>query len=234
VANFTTYSTNGLGVAQGGAEIISKTGVGTKDNIPAPYDYYVNYNGTSFPLLRGNGSTSAAESATTIPSTGVPHLLDVTMQGTTVTHRLDGVPNGSGTLSTPIAEEYQSVFIGTRADGALRLDGYLAELILIGQALSSSDMASMESYVASQYNLQIGPTINPNATNILFSVTNNQLTLAWPADHIGWTLQAQTNALSMGLGTNWVNVAGSTGTNQVVIPVSVTNGSVFYRLYYNP
>jgi hypothetical protein len=58
------------------------------------------------------------------------------------------------------------------------------------------------------------------------------LTLTWPADHIGWELQVQTNNLSNGLGTNWVNVSGSTTTDQVSIPMNPTNGCVFYRLVY--
>ena len=72
--------------------------------------------------------------------------------------------------------------------------------------------------------------VNLNPTNIVFAVTNNHLSLTWPADHIGWQLQAQTNSPSVGLSTNWSNVAGSTITNQVIIPVNLTNGSVFYRL----
>jgi hypothetical protein len=72
--------------------------------------------------------------------------------------------------------------------------------------------------------------VNPNPTNIVFSATGNQLTLSWPLDHAGWTLQAQTNAASAGLGTNWVDVVNSTSTNQVTIPIDSNNGSVFYRL----
>jgi hypothetical protein len=60
----------------------------------------------------------------------------------------------------------------------------------------------------------------------------NVLTLTWPADHTGWQLQVQTNNLAQGLGTNWVNVAGSTTTNQMAIPMSQNNGSVFYRLLF--
>jgi len=59
-----------------------------------------------------------------------------------------------------------------------------------------------------------------------------QLQLNWPADHTGWRLQAQTNALGAGLGTNWVTVSGSTGTNAITIPVANANGSVFFRLVY--
>jgi len=74
--------------------------------------------------------------------------------------------------------------------------------------------------------------VNPNPTNITSSYSNGVLTLSWPADHTGWRLQAQTNTLATGLGTNWVNVAGATATNQVSIPVNTTNGTVFYRMAY--
>jgi hypothetical protein len=43
-------------------------------------------------------------------------------------------------------------------------------------------------------------------------------------------LQAQTNNLTAGLGTNWVNVTGSDQTNQMTVPLNSTNGSVFFRL----
>ena len=74
--------------------------------------------------------------------------------------------------------------------------------------------------------------VNPNPTNIVFSVTNNQLTLKWPADHTGWTLQAQTNGLLVGISTNWISVSSPTTTNRVVVPINLTNGTVFYRLVY--
>lgn len=71
-----------------------------------------------------------------------------------------------------------------------------------------------------------------NPTNITFQVTGNNLTLNWPADHLGWRLQVQTNSLAQGLRTNWFGVAGSTSTNQMSIPINATDGSVFYRLSY--
>ncbi|MGH7979233.1 MAG: hypothetical protein ACREE6_07645, partial [Limisphaerales bacterium] len=80
--------------------------------------------------------------------------------------------------------------------------------------------------------LIVGSAINTSATSISFNVTNNHLYLSWPQDHTGWTLQAQTNALSVGISTNWVNVPDSTATNAIVVPINVTNGCVFYRLTY--
>ena len=78
--------------------------------------------------------------------------------------------------------------------------------------------------------LTVTNTVNGTPTNIVVTTTNNNIYLTWPADHTGWTLQAQTNTSSIGLTTNWVDVAGSTSTNQFVIPINTTNGSVFYRL----
>jgi cellulose 1,4-beta-cellobiosidase len=65
-------------------------------------------------------------------------------------------------------------------------------------------------------------------TQCAASLNSGQSQLSWPADHTGWRLQAQTNLL----GTNWVTVANSSGTNQMLIPISPTNGGVFIRLVY--
>jgi hypothetical protein len=56
------------------------------------------------------------------------------------------------------------------------------------------------------------------------------LALSWPSDHKGWQLQAQTNSISVGISSNWVNVANSTTTNRVIVPINLSNGTVFYRL----
>jgi hypothetical protein len=70
------------------------------------------------------------------------------------------------------------------------------------------------------------------STNMTFAIDAGQLQLTWPQDHLGWTLQAQTNLLDAGLGTNWVSITNSITTNQITIPIGSTNGSVFFRLKY--
>ena len=73
----------------------------------------------------------------------------------------------------------------------------------------------------------------PNPTNIVSSVGGGNLTLSWPTDHIGWTLQTQTNSRSIGLtpATNtWYDVSGSSTTNLLVIPIGPSDPTVFYRL----
>jgi hypothetical protein len=77
-----------------------------------------------------------------------------------------------------------------------------------------------------------GSLCAPMLTNLVLNGTTLQL--SWGSEYVGtgWLLQAQTNAISVGLRTNWVNVTASGATNQVTFPISRTNGAVFYRLNY--
>lgn len=80
--------------------------------------------------------------------------------------------------------------------------------------------------------LSIVQTVATNPTNLVFNVVGNALALSWPADHLGWRLQTQSNSLASGLGTNWSDVAGSQLTNAMFLPLDALNGSVFYRMVY--
>jgi hypothetical protein len=72
--------------------------------------------------------------------------------------------------------------------------------------------------------------ISSEQARIGFAATNGQYRVNWPADHLGWVLQAQTNSPANGLRSNWSAVQGSGSTNQVMIPINRANGSVFFRL----
>lgn len=67
---------------------------------------------------------------------------------------------------------------------------------------------------------------------ITTTALGSQLQLTWSSTHIGWRLQVQTNSSSTGLGTNWVDSVDVSATNQFSLPITSTNGSVFYRLVY--
>ena len=69
-------------------------------------------------------------------------------------------------------------------------------------------------------------------TNLVANFATNVLNFSWPADHRGWTLQVQTNALSQGLGTNWISLPASATTNRFTTTIGSTNGAVFYRLVF--
>lgn len=70
-------------------------------------------------------------------------------------------------------------------------------------------------------------------TNITFSVSGSTLNIGWPATHLGWILQSQTNALSIGLTTSsntWNDVAGTGSGTNASMTISPTNPTVFFRL----
>jgi hypothetical protein len=80
--------------------------------------------------------------------------------------------------------------------------------------------------------LSVGSPVNTNPTNVTAAVSGNGLTLSWPADHLGWHLQVQTNSLATGLGTNWVTLPGSDAVITTNLTINPANGAVFYRLVY--
>ncbi len=140
----------------------------------------------------------------------------------------------------PLGYVWTNLTIGTTlATGIVTNSAILNAPLAINNVPANWDGNQLELIVSNAYGvtnafvtLSITNSVNSNPTNIVFGVTNNQLFLSWPADHTGWRLQSQTNDLLVGINTNWVNVSGATGTNQIVVPFNLTNGSVFYRLVY--
>jgi autotransporter-associated beta strand protein len=80
--------------------------------------------------------------------------------------------------------------------------------------------------------LSVVTGVATNPTNITFSVSGGNLNLSWPANHLGWLLQVQTNSVAKGLGTNWVTVPNSGNVDSTNFPIVPANGTVFYRLTY--
>jgi hypothetical protein len=97
-------------------------------------------------------------------------------------------------------------------------------------SLTNSNSAGL--VTSSNATLTVLSAVNTSPTSIVYGFSGSNLILSWPADHSGWRLEAQTNSLAHGLGTNWVTVGGSAGTNRISIPISTTGDSVFYRLAY--
>jgi hypothetical protein len=109
---------------------------------------------------------------------------------------------------------------------------YLGGFSSLLPATPGAGLAWNTNTLATDGTLRVISTVNTNRTNITFTITGNQLTLTWPADHIGWRLQAQTNPITVGLRTNWADVPGSTTVNSITTTINPANGSVFYRMIY--
>jgi Concanavalin A-like lectin/glucanases superfamily len=85
---------------------------------------------------------------------------------------------------------------------------------------------SADSYEVSTRPVSLTP---PSLSSML---NGNQLQFNWPGANTGWRLEAQTNSLGAGLGTNWFDVSSSDETNWISMPADSANGSVFFRLVY--
>jgi autotransporter-associated beta strand protein len=111
------------------------------------------------------------------------------------------------------------------ASPSLTLNANPAVANVVRVHVTAQDNKTVSDYVV---NVTRNPDRTPGA--IVNSFDGSYLTMSWPLSENGYQLQAQTNQLGTGLSTNWVVVAGSTSTNVIVIPITATNGSVFYRL----
>ena len=81
--------------------------------------------------------------------------------------------------------------------------------------------------------LSVIPTTASYSTNLTYGSSGNTLNIGWPATHLGWILQSQTNALKVGLTTasnTWIDVSGTGGGTNASMTINPTNPAVFFRL----
>lgn len=190
-------------------------------------------------LVRDASGGSHAVNSSVQPGVTWHHLVGVCNEANSnLTFYIDGQPVGASTIApgSGILAGTSLMSIGSRFSSQAaqatnvydnQFVGYITDVAVFNYALNATE-------VSNEYNGIITVLVNTNPTNIVTSVSGNQLTLSWPADHTGWELQAQTNGLGAGLGANWVPVTGSTTVNQLVVPMNPANGTVFYRLVYPP
>ena len=77
----------------------------------------------------------------------------VTMQGTLVTHFLNGVPNGVGYIATTIADSGSALMVGSRADRFTNMLGSIANVGLYNRALSASEITQNFNTLRHRYNI---------------------------------------------------------------------------------
>ncbi len=78
-----------------------------------------------------------------------------------------------------------------------------------------------------------GTPIPTTPTNLLVSADGSRVNLNWPTNYLGWSLQVQTNSLSVGLSTNWFTIPGSSSVTSTNYPL-LNGGAVFFRMFYQP
>jgi hypothetical protein len=165
---------------------------------------------------------------------------NVILQGNTVI-KLNAAGATNDLLSAATSITYFGTLTLTNISGTLAGNtsykifdspSYLGAFTSIVPATPGPNMFWITNNLATTGTISIGSTVNTNPTNITAVVSGNTLTLSWPSDHTGWRLQTQTNTVTVGLNTNWVDVAGASATNKVIVTMNPANGSAFYRMVY--
>ena len=134
----------------------------------------------------------------------------------------------AGTLNLDVASLASSSTISIASGAVLNLNfaetNTVAALVLNGtnQPAGVYDATTGAPFITGTGVLLVAPSAPPTLS--VTSLGGNQLQFSWTG---GGTLQAQTNSLSTGLGTNWVNYPGS---SPVTITINPSAGSVFFRV----
>jgi autotransporter-associated beta strand protein len=204
---------------------------GTFDNT------YLTANGAKFNVGSGKDITIAqtfqdAPSATgTVTKSGLGKL---TLSGANTYKGNTTISGGTLAIVQPYLASTSTVSISNAAK--LQLDfgttNVVGALILAGApqlpGVYNSNNAGI--YITGSGSLQVvgsGPSGPAMLTN---SVSGGVLSLSWPAGQ-GWRLEYQTNALNVGLSTNWLPAAGSS-VSSTNITIDTTKPTLFYRLIY--
>ncbi|MEY4386581.1 MAG: hypothetical protein RLY20_1864 [Verrucomicrobiota bacterium] len=167
-------------------------------------------------LILGSGLVLNAGSTNTFEVNGSTPANDVVLVGGSVNYGgvLNIVTNGTFTTNQSFV-----LFSGAGATTAGNFSS-IAGSPGVGQAFAFTN--GVLSVVAA--------VSTPPATTLTNSYSGGVLGLSWPAGQ-GWRLQEQTNALSKGLSTNWVDVTpGSASLTNIT--VNPTKAATFYRLVY--
>jgi len=84
----------------------------------------------------------------------------------------------------------------------------------------NSSIESPDSVPASAQPVSLQPL------TLTMNLTSGQLQFSWPADHLGWRLQMNTNLA----GSNWIDIAATATSTSFSVPA--TNDNLFFRLTY--
>jgi autotransporter-associated beta strand protein len=234
--------TNGFGDTTGfGATAIAQinplTGTVTNVLITCPG---VNYTVVPTFIVSGGGATTPATITGAAPTANISGGFTAigsgitTLSGANTYTGNTTVSAGTLDISQPVLAASSTVTIASGA--VLQLDFSVTDtvsgLVLNGVSQPAGVYNSITSptFITGSGSLQVGIPIASNPTNITAHVNGNTLTITWPTDHLGWILQSQTNALSVGLSTNWFDVANSASSTSQVISVNPKAPAVFYRL----
>ena len=223
-ADFSVMNLNGGLASLGNVSLTASVGAGTLNISNATVTVSnITYSGTGTATLTLNNATLNVN----IPGFGNPAAAPIAAGSFGAGGVVNLGVNGSGFAVGQFPLISYSGSIGGNGFAALILASLPANVS--GYLSNNTANASVDVVITSA-----PPAVNPNPTNILFSVTGSApaqtLNLSWPADHEGWTLL--TNAVGLTATNAWFPYPNSASTTNVSIPMDYAKTNVFFRLAY--
>jgi fibronectin-binding autotransporter adhesin len=160
------------------------------------------------------------------------NLLGVTVMELNAATRTNDIVRGLTTVSyggTLVLSNLAGTISASNAFKLFSATSYVGAFTALTPASPGAGLAWNTNTLRTDGTLRV---VNTSPTTITNNISGNLLNLSWPADHIGWRLQSQTNFNTVGLRTNWLNVPNSIATNQMTFTLDPSAGCVFYRLVY--
>ena len=201
----------------------------TENNQPRPTDFYFVQNSGVPRLYRGGPGGIAPADGSTVPPLGEYLVYGFRQAGTTVSHFLNGQPNGGGQLDVPEADAGTDLLIGTRGDFFTKMFGQIAELVIYNRSVSDQEQQQIYQYFGQKYGLVTPPVEGPEIT---VTQGDGTITISWPAAAGNFQVEA-TDALGSG---TWDPVAEAVvpSGNMNTVTVSTSGDARFFRLQSIP
>ncbi|MGH7968811.1 MAG: LamG-like jellyroll fold domain-containing protein, partial [Limisphaerales bacterium] len=182
--------------------------------------------GGGMAFTRGNINGQALVNSTGSVQTNSPAVSGVSVAGALASQYIDGQPAGSGVLGYGALDVGTPLVIGGLDDFTSLFAGTLSELLIFDRALSGSDLAQVNAYLATRSGITV-VEVAPPSVSVPLAITRlsgSTVQISWPASASGWILQSE-SSLS---GGNWSPVATNPPNNTVV--VGTTNATRYFRL----
>ena len=122
-------------------------------------------------------------------------------------------------LATTLADNGDSLYVGSRGDLFTKMKGDFAEIMIFGAALADADRAAIDAYLGAKYAIVVGAlpaiVVGPIAGgNILLSWPTSSFILESAPDLAGANWTAITNGIVSAGGTSSFTVNATSGGQQ--------------------
>ena len=220
------YNTIG-GLSGSGSFVLANTilftgGAGYSNGLPVALTVgYNNSSSTYSGVMSGAGSLNKAGSGTLTLSSANTYTGNTTVSAGTLALAQPTLALGS-TVIISNGAALQLNFATTNRVSALVRNG-------VNQPAGVYNSTTGAPHITGTGSLLVQP-IPTTPTNITVTASASTLSLSWPASHLGWILQQQTNPLTTGISTNWVDVASSASITSTNIAINPATPTAFYRL----